>query len=723
MDFGRLVGGQDPNLTRQLAEQLLSNTLFRDAAIKATQKDDNTGDATQSQTENTEASSGLDNLLNQLTSALTQAQAAPESADNSNADSGASVQAIFSHPLVQQALASVPTELALGVKVALGQIPPEQAQQALDLLNSIPAATVDKVKAVLGNLDQDTLEKGINFFQALFGQRGDRVFAQQNNSDVYLNSTNTAQVTGADLDKFLQTAYYTLTAGYDVGKFLDHATKVLNQGDYDDFRRFLSVTDMVLYKGDDLETFFNFGDKMLDDSHHDFEGNLFQIYTTLAYGGTVQNYVDIASGLNVTEQEGRNNLVDLTRITVDAYKKGANMPTVFNALATEAKRDGGDVRAMMDQYMTEQGMPPTGPDYSKFDRIERIDGDTMYVKQGESAALFAQAVSSREGLLPESVLYWSSDETGALSHGSSYLDLSKLPPGTYHIGVKIGNYAGGTDTAFKTVVIEPNPDYVPPEENPEIIVPEDSQVKVTVEAGSAALRSDLYMKQNGGTPETVAENAQDGAGTILQKIFKAGDKLDFFTRTYNPSGTYDHGTDIGETTDGRKYCKVEKLSDTSWRISFEDMEGSQSDMDYNDVVVTVELMKIAQDSTQGQQDTHTELGEIAAGGGTTTPTEPPVVAMGKDEAVQTTRDALSALDSGSSPDEVASMLNKRYYLALDEQVADNMDYAQKVDEARSDPGSMKAVLQDILKSLTGEDPTPPPAEEQPPAQVNYNPYF
>lgn len=46
-------------------------------------------------------------------------------------------------------------------------------------------------------------------------------------------------------------------------------------------------------------------------------------------------------------------------------------------------------------------------------------------------------------------------QTGAISQGSSYLDLSKLGPGTYDIYVKIGPGYGGTDTATKRVIILP----------------------------------------------------------------------------------------------------------------------------------------------------------------------------------------------------------------------------------------------------------------------------
>ncbi|MEZ0368970.1 MAG: hypothetical protein ACAI44_07810, partial [Candidatus Sericytochromatia bacterium] len=491
MDFSRLVAGQDANLTRQFAEKLLSNAAFRDAAIKAAEEADSNNDSSAQQDDT--AVSGLDNLLNQLTTALQNATTAGKEATAAAGTDSDAVTNLLTNPALQQALNGLDLESALGIKVLLGQVSADVAQQATNLLSQLPSATIGKVNTVLRGLDSATLEKGVHFFQALFGTRDDRVFAQQNNSDVYLNSSNSRVVNGADLNKFLQTAYYVVAAGYDIGKYLDHATKALTQGDYDDFRRFLDVTDMMLYKGENLDTFFNFGDKVLDEAANDYEGNMFQAYMTVLYGGHIQDYVDIAGSLDTDDAEGRNNMVDLTRIIVDMYKHTGNAAPLLQTLAAGA-REGGSVRAMMDEYMELRGLEDTSPDYSLFDRIERIDTGVMRIKQGESAAVFAQAISSRDGLLSENVLYWSSLETGAISHGSSYLDLSKLGPGTYHIYCKIGNYAGGTDTATKTVIIEPGEGQQDEQTNKSIVLPEAGQIKITLEQGSAQLRSDLFMK-------------------------------------------------------------------------------------------------------------------------------------------------------------------------------------------------------------------------------------
>lgn len=609
MDFSRLVGGQDPSVSRQLAEQLLSNALFRDAAVKATKEINKDKPA-----DEVEAATGLDNLLNELSAALTQA------ADDEGVPAtgtGNAVASLLNHPAIQEAFNGLDLETALGLKVLLGQVPAEAAQKAVDLLTRLPASTVYQVKSVLQNLNSDQLDKGVKFFQAMFSDRGQMVFTQGDNRDNYLNSTNSKSLSGADLNKFLQTAYHVMQAGYDIGKYLDHATNVLNKGDYDDFSRFLSVTDMMTYKKQNLDTFFEFGDKLLNEKPRDYEGNVFQAYTAVVYGAKLEDYIDIANDLQTSDFEGRNNMVDLTRIVVDFHKAKGYTPMLYKTLAEEA-RSGGDVRAMMDEYMAVRGLEDKSPDFSKFDRIERIDGGTMTIKQGESAAIFAQAISTTDGLLPESVLFWSSLEKGAMARGSSYFDLSKLGPGTYHIACKIGNYPG-TDTAFKTVIIEPADESTSstdsnsdtpqvPQAKPvnEIVLPEDGQIKVTVKKGSAALRSDLYMKLNLKNLELVAENAQQGANVSVQKTYQAGDKLDFAIKTYHPNGEYEHSTE-GKS----QYARIMQTSPTTWKVCFEDLEEDEADWDFDDVEIEIELMKLV----NGENDNTEEVdGGVSVGG-------------------------------------------------------------------------------------------------------------
>lgn len=714
MDFSRL--GQDTTSTRKFAEQLLSNALFRDAAVKAN-KEANTNTQPE-ETQETEAASGLDNLLNQLTAALTQAYEANDDVPDAPGASGDgesnAVTSLLHHPAVQEALSGLGFEQSLGIKVLLGQVPPAVAQQAVDLLTQLPASTVQKVKTVIENLDSEDLDEGVAFFQALFKDRGDTVFAQQSNRENNYNSSNISGLSGADLNKFLQSAYYVLQSGYDVGKYLEHATNALNKGDYDDFRRFLDVSDMMMYKGENLQAFFEFSDRVLDEAPQDYESNMFQAYMTVAYGGRVKDYIDIAEDLKTTGFEGRNNLVDYTRILVDFNKAGGYTPLLIKAMSEEARKADGSVRDFMDAYMDVAGLEDTSPDFDRFDRIERIDGSPMTIKQGESAALFAQAVSSVDGLLDEDVLFWSSKETGALSHGSSYLDLSKLPPGTYNIAVKIGNYPGGTDTATKTVIVEPAGQTETPTSN-SIVLPEAGKIKITVNEGSAALRSDLYMKINSLLPELIAQNAQNGANVSLERDYNAGDKLDFFIRTQNGNQTYDHGT-------GGGYARVTQTGPTTWTIGFEDLEEG-ADMDMNDVTLTIELLKIAAEvSGGGQQEGDGGGGTVedptapVGGGGPVAEVPPaPPGPYSREEAGAITRQAISDLESGKGITAALSPLNERYYAALDAQLDANVDYAQRIDDARGTQFQARQILKDLYLQLTGQAYTPPP-------QNTYNPY-
>lgn len=688
MDFARLVGGQDAALTRQLAENLLSNTTFRNAAIKAAGNTEDTSTQDNPAQASAEAPSALDSLLDQLTSALTQAPAtaAPDAPEQHN---GVGIENLLNHPLVQQALSTVPAELALAVKVALGQIPPEMAERAFNLMNSVPAATASKVEAVLKNLSNEDLERGVNFFQALFNHEK-MAFTQQSNGDAFLNSQNAQLLSGADLNKFLQTAYYVSVSGYDIGKFLDNSTKVLTKGDYDDFRRFLDVTDMALYKNEDMDKFFDFGNQLLETAPQDYEGNLFQAYTVMAHGGRVADYIDIANNLQVTGAGGRNNIVDLTRITIDFKNAGGYTPALFNMLATEA-REGGNVRALMDEYMTDRGMAHSGPDYSRFDRIDRIDGSPMVIKQGEKAALFAQALSSASGLLPESVLAWSSKETGALAQGTSHLDLSTLPPGTYQIAVKIVGYRG-TDTALKTVVVEPADGSVivdgadepeaPVNTEAQIVIPMSGKVKISVpeQPSGAAAPRELKLRVNNDAEESAGQPTP-GMNSGLERMFQQGDKLTF---------TMKSGEEL-------MAAMVNQLSETSWELTFG--EGDQAVT----VIVTLEPQQAGTEAP----DDDAGPGDVVEGGGGSVPGDtapvappaPPVVPLTRQEAMDLTRSAISSLNAGASASSVVATLNERYYATLDQQIASNQSYAQRVDEVRNDAAALKTLLQQVFRDL------------------------
>lgn len=293
------------------------------------------------------------------------------------------------------------------------------------------------------------IENLANVMDSIDAKNGDDLlYTRTNSNDPNITNQNKQVVIGADMQSFLNQATKLVALGQDVNKYIDAVSKVMEKGDYDDLRRFISVVDTAVSKGQNLESLYQFSNEIMDKRHYDHEGNMFAVQTMMLYGASLDNSLKIMRNMENTGLNGRNNMVDLNRVIIDARNEGVYVPYLLNEMAKS-----GDSRAFMDAYMNAQGMKTTAPDFTKFNRIERIDGEDMVIKQGESAALFAQAISSADGLLPESVLHWSSVQTGAISKGSSYLDLSKLPPGTYDIYVKIGPGYGGTDTAKKRVVV------------------------------------------------------------------------------------------------------------------------------------------------------------------------------------------------------------------------------------------------------------------------------
>lgn len=418
---------------------------------------------------------------------------------------------------------------------------------------------------------------------SISGDTEDLLYTRTSSKDPNITDMNKMAIFGADMKSFLKQASDISKRGDDINGYLDTVTKVLEKGDYDDLRRLISVTDTVLRTNQPLKDFFKFTSEVLNKRSYDMESNIFSVQTMLGYGARLDTALSVMKNMETTNLEGRNNLVDLNRTIIDAKNKGLYLPYLFNKMS-----ESGDTRGFMDAYMKANNMKSTAPDFNKFKRIERIDGEDMVIHQGESAALFGQAISSRDGLLPESVLHWSSVQTGAMSQGSSYMDLSKLEPGVYDMYVKIGPGYGGTDTAKKRVVVLPKDEITDP-----VIINKDGKIKITVEKGSAGLDSDLFMQQNGKEATLITQKAQTNTGFTLETDYKDGDMFDFFIKTHGESwgiGTYDHGTNTATASDGKAYYQKEQLSENSWRIKFEDLPEQRADWDYDDVVIKVELI-------------------------------------------------------------------------------------------------------------------------------------
>jgi len=324
--------------------------------------------------------------------------------------------------------------------------------------SSSSSALTSSVTYAVGDLiskgaDAQKLTDVIN---AMSGQNNnDLLYTRTPSNDPWITLQNRTPVSGADIQSVLYQASTLANKGEDVNAYLDMVKEVCTKCDYDDVRRLVSVTNTMLYRNQDLKSFYDFGKEIINKRHYDYESNIFSVQTLVSYGANLDTALKIMRNMENTGLNGRNNMVDLNRVTIDARNKGMFLPYLFDQMA-----NSGDTRAFMDAYMKENGMESTAPDFNRFKRIERIDGENMIITEGESAALFAQAISNVHGLLDKSVLYWSSVQTGAMFHGDNYLDLSKLKPGIYDIYVKIGNYGGGTDTAKKRVIVKPKEEEV-----------------------------------------------------------------------------------------------------------------------------------------------------------------------------------------------------------------------------------------------------------------------
>lgn len=459
-----------------------------------------------------------------------------------------------------------------------------------------------------GSVDKTKLN---NLVDMVTGNTGDLLYTRTDSNDPNITAKNKVAISGADLSNLLNQAALVSQRGDDVNAYIDAATEVAEKGDYDDLRRFISVTNSVMANSQNLDKYYDFSKQILNKRSYDFESNVFALQTLVNYGASMDNGIKVLKNMETTGLDGRNNLVDLNRVLINEKNKGGSVSNLITNMANST-----DTRAFLNDYMSNNNLKSTAPDFNKFNRIERIDGEDMIIKEGESAALFSQAISSTQGLLPESVLYWSSLQNGAISNGSSYLDLSKLKAGTYDIYVKIGNYAGGTDTAKKRVVVLPKEDVevdgggVKPEEGKTdpIILPEEGSLRITVEKGSAGLDSDLFINKNG-TDTLVTTKAQTNQDFTYETGYKKGDALDFFIKTHGDSwglGTYDHGTNTENSPSGKAYYKKEELSPTSWRIRFEDLPEEKSDFDYDDVVIKVELLPKKQADTSVKNTTNSD---------------------------------------------------------------------------------------------------------------------
>ncbi len=122
------------------------------------------------------------------------------------------------------------------------------------------------------------------------------------------------------------------------------------------------------------------------------------------------------------------------------------------------------------------------------------------------------------------------------------------------------------------------------------------RLRVTFEKSSAALHSALYIVDGSDSVMLLADNHNAAALTTLyDKEWTAGESFLLFIRVdgsvwskLKKAGyaTYDH------YSTNALMCEVTQINETTWLLGFEDLpEWWPPDYDYNDTVVTVELVE------------------------------------------------------------------------------------------------------------------------------------
>lgn len=128
------------------------------------------------------------------------------------------------------------------------------------------------------------------------------------------------------------------------------------------------------------------------------------------------------------------------------------------------------------------------------------------------------------------------------------------------------------------------------------IVSGRGRIRVTFERSSAALHSGLYIVDGSDTVRLLADNhAVAALTTLYEREWTAGENFVLFIRVNGSVwaslrnrgySTYDH------YSTNPLMCEITKINDTTWRLGFEDLPAWwPPDYDYNDTVVTVELLE------------------------------------------------------------------------------------------------------------------------------------
>ncbi len=324
-----------------------------------------------------------------------------------------------------------------------------QEQDILYTINKLLSSgvSIDSIANLLTSLSQD---------------KGDILYTRTSGEDPYITLQNKIKYIGGDLKAFLAQALKVSEKGFDINKYVNTVSKIVDKGDYDDLRRFIDVANQSLdcnYNIDDLSQYTS---DVVDEDPENIEINMFSIQTLFEHGANLDDSIEILRNTDTADYTGKQNMTILDTLLVKAQESGEDMESMISNMAKS-----GDTIWFLNEWASQNNLKIIKPKLSneKYKKIELIDKKKdLIIHQGDSVALFAKAISSKTGIMNDSVLNWSTVQKGAIpsANGSSYLDLSKLDKGCYDIFVKIANDGTeGTDTGKRRVIVIGKDEQIP----------------------------------------------------------------------------------------------------------------------------------------------------------------------------------------------------------------------------------------------------------------------
>lgn len=145
---------------------------------------------------------------------------------------------------------------------------------------------------------------------------------------------------------------------------------------------------------------------------------------------------------------------------------------------------------------------------------------------------------------------------------------------------------------------------------------------------SAGLKSAVHIHPHGQSDVEVFAKGSNRNGDLFEPWevqYEAGQQMNFFIRVYyrgSNTPAYDHYARGHESSAGIPYATVDRLTDLSWQLNFEDIDeyinsgfGTNIDWDYNDQVVQVEV--IPSDTAAVEGDAYPWWDNLPLAGGST----------------------------------------------------------------------------------------------------------